>query len=118
MRRRLLRVMSKAYLSWLKREMEPSGKALLPLLEERMKLVIDAVPAEGGGSPSQEEMVRLDAESVKRSLFWLLGALADAYPDDWATLAVECLRVMLRRNIDDIVELGLPDCPEPLSKNS
>lgn len=106
MKRQVLRLMSKAFLSWLRQEMEPRGKASLAYLEAKADLVIDALPSDGG--PSEELLAALSPSGALEGLSWLLTAVSLTYPGEWGVLATESLRILLKDNIEAISSLGLP----------
>lgn len=108
-RRSMLRVMLQAYVSWLNREMQPAGKAALHTLEARGSVLIDALPTgPGGQAPDVAVLETLDARGVEAGMGWLLTAMRVAYPDEWAPVAVESLRLLLAKNVDEVAELAQP----------
>lgn len=111
-RARLLRVMLQAFSAWLAEHMEPAGKAALHGFEARASVLIDALPQDGH-APELAVLETLDASSVATGLDWLLTALRVAYPDDWAPVAVEALRVLLHRNLADVVAMTHPPVTTP-----
>lgn len=109
MKKRLLRIMLKAFTSWLHEEFHPAGKAAIYTLTVRADLLIQAIPDRSG--PEVTLLQRLDEESLEAGLNWLLTALMAAYPDDWAPIAVESMRLLLHRNVEAITALAQPPAP-------
>lgn len=106
MKKRLLRVMVAAFSKWLYEHMEPAGRVALHILDARAKAILDLLPDSGG--PQIETLEALDESSMRAGLDWLLTSMRTEYPDESAVLMAESLRLLLHRNVSEIVLLTHP----------
>ena len=110
-RLRILRIMLEAFITYLNKEMSPSGKTALHDLSARANLVIDALPHDSS-VPELSELETLDNASVKAGLNRILTALRIAHHDDWTPVAIETLRLVMNQHIDEISKLSQPQLEE------
>jgi hypothetical protein len=126
MRKSVLMLVTKTFVSWLARELPPAGKPALPLFEARAVSLIDALP--NGIGPDVGEPSTLTEEQVATALDWVFATMLEAYPsDDWAKLAIYALRHLAlqaapemlqmimtpRKSLDSGTELKPPPPPSP-----
>jgi hypothetical protein len=102
MKKHLLRVMSDSFLAWLRSQLGPQGKATVSILEARLSALLSSLP-EDMSSPKGE----MNEDGLIIGMSVLFGMLQSAYPDDWAPLTCQCLRLLLDKNVQAILHIAL-----------
>lgn len=103
MHRQLMRVMMSATVGWLRERMSPAGRTALHDLEARSMQLIGSV--QDHAVPQVEEMT---PDALKVDMDWLMTHLPIAYPDPWAFVACESIRLLVHRNAEEMVDRAYP----------
>ena len=103
MRKPLMKLVAKTFLTWLSKKLPPGGQPFLHNLEAEFILVIEAMP-EGLG-PSFDASSKLNATTVKEIIDWILKAVRDSHMGEpFVTLLTYIVGILERQSLSEIVE--------------
>jgi hypothetical protein len=116
MKRAVLRLTMKTFVSWLNLQLPPAGQPHTHDLEARWTMLIDSLVS-NEGLPELGEIDKLDDAHMRAAMEWLFTALGRAYiTESWTGIAVHCLRLLAMRNIAEMLAMieNPPKQPDPL----
>lgn len=105
MKRAVLRMTMKTFISWLNIQLPPSGQPHTHDLEARWTMLIDSLVS-NEGLPDLGDIDKLDEEHMRTSMEWLFSALGKAYiTESWTGIAVHALRLLAMRNVKEMLAM-------------
>lgn len=120
MKKPLMKLVAKTFLTWLAKKLPSGGKPYLHNLEAEFIIVIDAMP--DGIGPSFDESVKLTETAIKDIIDWVLKAVRDSHMGEpFVALLTYVIGILEGQAISEIMELmSLPPSitdPRSVPKN-
>lgn len=118
MKRAVLRLTMKTFVSWLNFKLPPAGQPYTHELQARWDILIDSLVS-NEGLPELGEIDKLDEEHMRAAVEWLFNALGRSHiVDGWTGIAVHSLRLLAIDAIPEMIATiqSPPSPPETLMR--
>lgn len=104
MRKPIMKLVAKTFLTWLAKRLPPGGQPFLHNLEAEFIIVIDSMPETDG--PNFNTAAKLDEKVIRNVLEWALKAVRDAHTGEaLVALLTYVLGILEVQAVNDIMEL-------------
>ncbi len=104
MRKPIMKLVAKTFLTWLSKKLPPGGQPFLHNLEAEFILVIESMPENDG--PNFDTSAKLDEKVIRNVIEWALKAVRDSHTgESLVALLTYVLGILEVQAVSEIMEL-------------